>query len=261
MINIAICDDDRAFTENVEQLLDRIASEQGIAISCEVFHDGSSLIGAVMEQRMYFDLVYLDIEMEDLNGIHTALALREAELPTLIVYLSGHEEYLKDLFRTEPFRFLSKPIAEAEFYQIFLDAYERIQKRVGYFTFFYKKSRYRIPFDRITCFESKSRVITIHLARTGTEETVPLQDRFYGKMNEIEKQVAALNGRFLRIHQSFLVNFDYIKALSASEVVLLDGRKFQVSEDRSKDIRAKFNTMADVKSGLNLVPYQERTSR
>lgn len=245
MINIAICDDDRAFTETVEQLLCRIASEQGIAISCEVFHYGSDLIGSVMEQRMCFDLVYLDIEMEDLDGIRTALALREAELPTLIVYLSCHEEYLKDLFRTEPFRFLSKPIEEAEFYRIFLEAYERIQKRAGYFTFFYKKFRYRIPFDRITCFESKSRVITIHLSGTGTEETVPLQDRFYGKMNEIEKQVAALNGRFLRVHQSFLVNFDYIKAISASEVVLLDGRKFQVSEDRSKDIRARFNALAN----------------
>lgn len=250
MINIAICDDDRAFTENVEQLLLRMAAEQGIAISCEVFHDGSDLIGAVVEQGMYFDLVYLDIEMEDLDGIHTALALREAELPTLIVYLSGHEEYLKDLFRTEPFRFLSKPIDKAEFCKIFLDAYERIQKRVGYFTFFYKKYRYRIPFDKITCFESKSRIITIHLARRGTEETVPLQDRFYGKMNDIEKQVAALNGRFMRIHQSFLVNFDYIKALSASEVVLLDGRKLQISENRSKDIRARFETLTNVNVGL-----------
>ncbi len=247
MINIAICDDDRAFTWNVQRLLYRIASEQGIAISCELFYGGSDLIGAVMEQRMCFDLVYLDIEMEDLDGIRTALALREAELPTLIVYLSGHEEYLKDLFRTEPFRFLSKPVEEAEFYRIFLDAYERIQKRVGFFTFFYKKSRYRIPLDRITCFESRNRIITIHLSGIGAEEEAPLQHRFYGKMNEIEKQMTDLNGRFLRIHQSFLVNFDYIKAISASEVVLLDGSKFQVSEDRSKHIRARFTTLANVK--------------
>lgn len=260
MINIAICDDDRPLTKNVERLLREIASEQGIDISCETFHDGSDLIGAVMEQRMYFDLVYLDIKMEDMDGIHTALALREADLPTLIIYISGYEEYLKDLFYTEPFRFLSKPIEKATFRQIFLDAYRRIQKRVGYFTFFYKKYRYRIPFDRITCFESKSRVITIHLWERSTEVLNPIQDRFYGKMNEIEKQVAAQNGRFLRVHQSFLVNFDYIKALSASEVVLLDGQKFQVSEDRSKDIRARFHAMADIRCGINPVPFPEKTS-
>lgn len=260
MINIAICDDDRPLTKNVERLLHEFASELGIDISCEMFHDGSDLIGAVIEQQMYFDLVYLDIKMEDMDGIHTALALREAELPTLIIYISGYEEYLKDLFYTEPFRFLSKPIDKSTFQQIFLDAYRRIQKRVGYFTFFYKKYRYRIPFDRITCFESKSRVITIHLWEKSTEGNNPIQDRFYGKMNEIEKQVTALNGRFLRVHQSFLVNFDYIKALSASEVVLPDGRKFQISEDRSKEIRTRFNAMADVQYGLNSVPFPEKTS-
>ncbi len=260
MINIAICDDDRPLTKNVVRLLQKISSEQGIDISCERFHDGSDLIKAVMERRMYFDLVYLDIKMEDMDGIHTALALREAELPTLIIYISGYEEYLKDLFYTEPFRFLSKPIDIATFRQIFLDAYRRIQKRVGYFTFFYKKCRYRIPFDRIACFESKSRVIIIHLWERGTEGIYPIQDRFYGKMNEIEKQVTAQNGRFLRIHQSFLVNFNYIKALSASEAVLLDGRKFQVSEDRSKEIRTRFNAMADVHYGLNPVPFPKKTS-
>lgn len=73
-----------------------------------------------------------------------------------------------------------------------------------------------------------------------------MQDQFYGKMNEVEKQVDALNGRFLRVHQSFLVNFDYIKAISASEVVLLDGSRFQVSEDRSREARARFHALADI---------------
>lgn len=246
MINIAICDDDRPFAESIERLLRVTAFRQGIDIGCEVFFDGSELVRAVMEQRMCFDLVYLDIEMEELDGIHTALALREAEVPTLIIYLSGHEEYLKDLFRTEPFRFLQKPVDRTEFRQSFLDAHGRILKRAGYFTFFYKKFRYRIPFDRIICFESRSRVITIHLSGRDAEGTGSVQNRFYGKMNEIEKQVASMNGRFLRIHQSFLVNFDYIKAVSASEVLMLDGRKFQVSEERSRDIRARFNAMADV---------------
>lgn len=247
MISIAICDDDPAVTGSVERLLCRIASEQGIAVSCEPFHDGSGLIRAVTEQGLYFDLVYLDIEMEDLDGIRTALALREAELPTLVVYLSGHEEYLKDLFRTEPFRFLPKPVDEGAFRRVFMEACGQIRKRTGYFTFCYKKFRYRIPFGRIMCFESRGRVITIRLSGTGAGKEAPLQDQFYGKMNEVEKQVDALNGRFLRVHQSFLVNFDYIKAISASEVVLLDGSRFQVSEDRSREARARFHALADIK--------------
>lgn len=239
MISIAICDDDKALTGVVEELLRRIAAGHGIDVVCEAFFDGFSLIKAVAEQRMYFDLVYLDVEMENVDGICTARALREMGLPILIVYLSGHEEYLKKLFRTEPFRFLSKPIEEKEFLEVFLSAYDRIQKRTGYFTFSYNKVFHRIPFDRISCFESNGRVILIHMVGKENEENVLCQNRFYGKMNEIEKQIASKNGRFLRIHQSYLVNYDYIQTVAPAEVVMLDGSKIQISEDRRKGVRAR----------------------
>lgn len=248
-MNIAICDDDRPLTGNVEKLLHDAASEQGIDVNCEIFFDGSSLIKAVTERQMRFDLVYLDIEMEDMNGIQTALALRETELPILIIYMSGHEEYLKELFTTEPFRFLPKPIEDAAFRSIFFSACERIRKQGGYFTFSYKKVCHRIPYDKITCFESNGRIVTIHTAETGKGNTGPPPDQLYGKINEIEKQIAARNGRFLRIHQSFLVNFDYIKSISATEVRMFDGRRLQISEDRRKEVQARFLSLSSVKGG------------
>lgn len=249
MISIAICDDERMFAESVEQLLCRTASGQGIPISCEVFYDGSDLIGAVTEQGMCFDLVYLDIEMAGLDGIRTALALRETGLPALIVYMSGHEEYLKELFETEPFRFLSKPLEEDRFRAVFRSACERVSRRTGYFTFSYRKVRYRLPFSRIACFESSGRVVTVCLAGQDAGKADAPQNRFYGKINDVEKQAASMNGRFLRVHQSFLVNFDYIKAMSATEVEMLDGRRIQVSEDRRKDAMARFGALSDAEGG------------
>ncbi len=241
MINIAICDDDKTLTGVVEQLLYRLAAEHGIDIRCGVFFDGSSLIRAVTEQGMCFDLVYLDIEMETMNGICTAQTLRDMELPTLIVYLSGHEEYLKKLFDTEPFRFLSKPIIMKEFSTVFLSACERLQKRAGYFTFSYNKVIHKVPYNEITYFESNGRVISIHTA--GKENTPLPQNRFYGKMNDIDRSVAFENRRFLRIHQSYLVNFDYIREFASTEVTMLDGKRLQISEDRRKTVRAKFCTL------------------
>lgn len=251
MINIAICDDDKPFTGIVEQLLRRITNEQGISVSCEVFFDGSHLIRAVTEQHMHFDLVYLDIEMKEIDGIQTALALRKMEFSTLIVYLSVHEEHLKELFCTEPFRFLSKPIDEPIFCEVFFCACERIRNRTGYFTFSYKKTLNRIPLCQIICFESKGRLIIIYQPKWNTENSDTRQTCFYGKMNDIEQRVAALNGRFLRVHQSFLVNFDYIRSMFSTEIETLDGRIIQISEDRSKEVRARFSTLADIKGDTN----------
>lgn len=245
MINIAICDDDRQFTETMVQLLYQTAAEQNIQISCDTFFDGFSMVKAATEEQIYFDLIYLDVEMEDMDGIRAALALRDAELPVLIVYVSGHEEYLKELFCAQPYRFLSKPIEQAAFREVFRSACEQICKRSGYYSFFYKKARYRIPFNQITYFESNGRIITVHTAKTGNSSASPQQDQFYGKISDIEKETASANGRFLRVHQSFLVNFDYIKMISFAALELLDGKKIPISEDRQKAVVARFMALAD----------------
>lgn len=114
MIHVAICDDDKELTKNLAQLLRVTADRQDIDVDCDLFFDGSELIRAITKQQTCFDLIYLDIEMKDIDGIHAAQALRNAELPALIVYISAHEEYWKELFCTNPFRFLSKPIEEKE---------------------------------------------------------------------------------------------------------------------------------------------------
>ncbi len=245
MINIAICDDDRKVTESIERMLYEIAAESNLKISCESFYDGSALAEAVAEQRSYFDLIYLDIEMNDMDGIHTARLLRTLDLPVLIIYVSAHEEYLKELFYTEPFRFLAKPVEKTDFREGFYSACRRIQSRAGYYSFTYKKAIHKVPFDRITYFESRGRRIYIHMSGLTAEESCT--EVFYGKMNEVEKQIALMNNRFLRIHQSFLVNFDHIRIIDFSKVVMMDGKTLQISEDRQKNAKARFCRMLEDK--------------
>lgn len=109
MINIAICDDDTATTTAIEEMLYKIGKEENIKINCDVFFDGSTLLHHIM-QGLYYDLIYLDIEMKKVNGIHAAEQIRGLDIPALIIYVSGYEKYLKELFNTEPFRFLSNPL-------------------------------------------------------------------------------------------------------------------------------------------------------
>ena len=250
MINIAICDDDLIVTKSLEKMLYEMAAESNVTIRCESFYDGAALAEVVTEQHSYFDLIYLDIEMENMDGIHTALLLRDLALPVLIVYVSAHEEYLKELFCTEPFRFLSKPIERKDLREVFHSACRRIQSRSAYYSFAYKKALHKVPFARIAYFESRGRRIYIHMSGLAAEG--PYTEVFYGKMNEVEKQVAMVNSRFLRIHQSFLVNFDYVRVIGFSEVVMMDGQTLQVSEERQKNARTQFCLMMDNGDGKEI---------
>lgn len=68
MLNIAICDDDVKTTGTLEMLIRRIAKRNFIDVETEVFWDGKSLADAVRDGN-YFDIIYLDIEMDKEDGI------------------------------------------------------------------------------------------------------------------------------------------------------------------------------------------------
>lgn len=95
MVKIAICDNDVASTSLIENLLYEAARGINIPIEVDIFFDGLTL-KAGMDQGNNYDLIYLDIEMEKLNGIKTAQYIREKKHTVLIIYISSYEKYLKD---------------------------------------------------------------------------------------------------------------------------------------------------------------------
>lgn len=245
MINIAICDDNKATTSLIEDLITEIADNQNIPASCDVFFDGTTLLKHISEGT-YYDLIYLDIEMKYMNGIDAATQLRTMNIPSLIIYVSSYEQYLKRLFYTEPFRYLQKPIDKDIFNDFFLAAYKRIREKAEYFTYNYNKSLTKIPLNDISYFESQYRVIHIHTIYD-ISSNKELDAKFYGKINDIEKQLLSSNYHFIRIHQSFLVNFDYIRSINFTSVTMTDGTVLQISEERQKKVRTLFCSIA----GLN----------
>ena len=66
----------------------------------------------------------------------------------------------------------------------------------------------------------------------------------YGKLKEIELQMKNRKFVFIRIHQSYLVNYKYIKRINLLSVVLHNGMELRISEDRVKDVRKKFCEIA-----------------
>lgn len=89
-------------------------------------------------------------------------------------------------------------------------------------------------------FESRNRVVYIFL-RDGSVA------HFYGKLSVVEKELADSRRYFLRIHQSFLVNYDYITKMNFFHVTISMNRKeieLKISEDRQKEVRRQLCTMA-----------------
>ena len=109
MLRIAICDDDSKFTRKLETLVLQESQKLGIRADTDVFSDGKTLLKS-FQNGDHYELIFIDIEMEQVDGITAARRIREIDRTVLLVYVSGYDKYLKELFEVEPFRFLSKPL-------------------------------------------------------------------------------------------------------------------------------------------------------
>ncbi len=229
-IKIAVCDDDQQFLGTLTGALERLERKHQYEIDLEEYSSGEELI-ADINRGIRFDVIYMDIEMKQMDGMKTAAYIRERDDTMILIYISSHEEYMRELFETEPFRFLSKPLSLEAFERVFLKAAQKVESRKRECYYFQSgKSRMKVIVRDILYFESSGRKVIVH--------TKHHDYTYYDKLGEVEKKVAAM--RFVRIHKAYLVNMDNIEAFQYERVALVDGTILNISEKNRPRIRSQF---------------------
>lgn len=242
-MTLAVCDDDLKFTGDFETLVLQESRNMGIRVETDVFSDGDTLVKSILSGERY-NLIFLDIEMKQVDGISAARCIREIDRSVLLIYISGYDQYLKELFEVEPFRFLSKPVNDNKFCRYFREACQRIGETEVFYQFTFNKEIKKVPLKDIVYFESRNRMVYIYFRDNSFEH-------FYGKLNDVEKELTNSRQYFLRTHQSFLVNYDYIKKMNFFNVTVSIGGKeieLKISEDRQKEVRRQLCEIAGGKA-------------
>lgn len=234
MLEIAICDDEKLVTANIEKMLEALSAETDTKVNIDVFYDGSTLVNHIKNGKRY-DLIYLDIEMAQQNGVDAAREIRLVDINVLIIYVTIYESYAKEVFEVAAFRFITKPINQEIFRKYFLDAKKEILGHPRYFRYQYYKVDYRMLIEEIMYFESDKRVTNI-VTNNGRE-------RCYAKIKDIEKCLVESGVYFYRTHQSFLVNPQYVRRYSYTSMELWDGTILSISENRRKSVNKLFCTL------------------
>ena len=125
MIKAAICDDDKLFTGQLERHLHLVAEDISIPLETEIFFDGAGFLEELNRGTRY-DIIFMDIEMTQMDGISAAKQLRHLDPTALLVYISGYDQYFRQLFEVGVFRFLDKPVNTEQLSECFVDACRQI---------------------------------------------------------------------------------------------------------------------------------------
>lgn len=229
MLKIAICDDVIEITSQLEDIIFEISKKNLVHVDIEVFFSGNDLLEYINNGNT-FDLIFLDIQMANIDGIQVGNEIRESigDNDIQIVYISGTTKYAMDLFKVRPFDFIVKPLDLDKVWDVFL-TYLKTTDKNSYFS--YKKGRAynRVEVKNIMFFESSNRKVNII-----SKDSI---DSFYGSMNEVYKNVKYM--RFIYIHKSYIVNTLYIKHYMYDKVILFNDKELPISQSRRKIIRDK----------------------
>ncbi len=113
MYRIGICDDDKELCAGLEEQIYRIAKELSVKVEVEVWYSGESILHD-LENGTQLDLIFLDIELVQKNGISVGRFIRNEmeDIQTHIVYISSKQSYAMQLFKVQPLDFLIKPVSD-----------------------------------------------------------------------------------------------------------------------------------------------------
>lgn len=232
MLSIAICDDDQRACTVLNNMVKKACRELDVEVSTLIFSSTSEL-KRTLDNKNTYDLLFLDIEFDDMDGIQLGAYIRKSlnDHKQQIVYISGFNSYDRQLFDNQPFNFIPKPFDYNKVINILKD-YISIYGS-GEFEFKFKCNRkiISIPISRIVYFKSDGRKVTV-LSINNKEY---LSYEFYDKILNIYEVVK--DHRFLLIHKSFLVQYRYIAEFGYESLKMINDEAFSISQSNRKSVR------------------------
>ena len=195
MLRIGICDDIYDARLVLRAALERVLEKRRVQGQFREFSSGEGLLRWLESHAGELDLVFLDMEMGELDGMETARRLRAADAGLQLVFVTGYAEHVFDGYSVGALGYLLKP-PKAEQLEEVLDRAQAALVRDLDRAYICRSgdTHYRIPIANILYFVSDRRQVACVTA--GREYT------FYGKLDTVAAEVGA---DFVRIHQRYLV--------------------------------------------------------
>ncbi len=207
---IAVCDDSDADREYIAALAAGWAARAGNTAQIATFVSAENFLFHYAEKKDY-DILLLDIEMGEMDGVTMAKRLRRENDSIQIVFITGYSDYISEGYEVAALHYLMKPVREEKLCSVLDRAAKKLAGNEKLLTLELGGEMVRVPIYQIRYADVSGNYVTVHAA---SDYTVKMT------LGRLEEQ---LDERFYRVGRSAIVNLTQISRVTRTEIRLSDG--------------------------------------
>lgn len=229
-LKIGICDDDIIYCNDIASKLDKYMISNDINISYRIYKHAKDILRS-FDAPSKFDILFLDIEMPETDGLTLAAKIKQTDPHIFIIFISNYPKYMQDSFRVHPFYYLVKPLTAEIFTQTMDDIISTIKSEHKLVTLIHtdeteeainiKDIRY------INVADGKKGILCFHFFNHKTFTKGKLTDWSY-KLSDFD---------FYRCHRGFLVNLSHIHYFKPGTAIMDNNEQVPLSRSNEKSLK------------------------
>lgn len=231
VLTIAFCDDDVCIRTHIREQVCKLFNSHGFSVTAMEYSNAKALASAMA--HITFELMFLDIDMPEIDGIEFGERLRSFGNHADIIYISNMEDRVYEVFRANPWSFVRKKHFDEEIADVITAYVRAIRRRTTRIMLQdIDGNVHDIRPDTVIYVESSGKLQKIY----SNHDTLPFLIRC--SLHELEETLSPLG--FIRTHKGFLVNYRFIRKITSRGTVLENGQSLPVGRDRLQSTREQY---------------------
>ncbi len=229
-MKIAIVEDESYEQEIIAKYIGEWAEARKEPVEFACFDSSESFLFSWEDVKDY-QLLVLDIEMGEINGLELAQKVRSQDKDIPIIFITGYDEYMQYGYDVSALHYLIKPVNKERLLQALNRLAERGTKEVKCLILNAENQVRRIRVNSILYVEAAGHGSIMHTV----DEVILLKESF----GEIERQVLSI-GEMMKCHRAYLVNLGFVSVVQNSNLILDNGETLPIARNRKKNVQQEF---------------------
>lgn len=226
-IKIGIIENEKKYSQNLCDLLETWSSAQSCTLDIQLFSTGKEIL---QTNDLDHNILFIDIQLDDTNGVDIAKTLRKKNCSSEIVFLTAYKEYVFEGYNVHALNYILKPITYEKLKACMDAVLESIQSEN-----YILRNRdiiIKIPYKEI-----------MYILSSRHHMDIVTKEKTYTHLISIKKLLNCLPAQFVQCHRTAIINVNFIQKLEGREVLMSDFTTLPISNTYLKDVRKKLENL------------------